>query len=40
MPTADERIVLEGYLSPAPTVQEIEDVLWAILMMPEFILVR
>ncbi len=40
MPTADERIVLEGYLSPAPTAQEIEDVLWAILMMPEFMLVR
>ena len=40
MPTADERIVLAGYLSPAPTAQEIEDVLWAILMMPEFMLVR
>ncbi|MEJ7592703.1 MAG: DUF1549 domain-containing protein [Planctomycetaceae bacterium] len=40
MPTTDERIVLEGFLSPAPTAQEIEDVLWAIFMMPEFMLVR
>jgi hypothetical protein len=40
MPTAEERAVLEGFLSPAPTAQEIEDVLWAIFMMPEFMLVR
>lgn len=39
-PTTDERSVLEGVLSPAPTSQEIEDVLWAIFMMPEFMLVR
>ena len=40
MPTAEERRILESALSPAPAAQEIEDVLWAILMMPEFILVR
>ena len=40
LPTAEERIVLENFLSPAPTAQEIEDVLWAVFMMPEFMLVR
>ncbi len=40
MPAAEERKILEGFLGPAPTAQEIEDVLWAILMMPEFMLVR
>ena len=40
MPTNEERLVLEGALGAAPAAQEIEDVLWAILMMPEFMLVR
>jgi len=40
MPTAEERSIMESALSPAPAAQEIEDVLWAILMMPEFMLVR
>ncbi len=40
MPTTEERSILESVLSPAPAAQEIEDVLWAILMMPEFMLVR
>jgi len=40
LPTAEERRILEGALGPDPVAQEIEDVLWAILMMPEFMLVR
>lgn len=39
-PTADERATLMSALSPEPTAQEIEDVLWAIFMSPEFLLVR
>lgn len=39
-PGADETRILEAALSPAPTAAEIEDVLWAIFMMPEFMLVR
>jgi len=39
-PTSDERAVLEVGLSPSPSAQEIEDVLWAIFMTPEFMLVR
>ena len=40
LPTEEERGVLDGSLSSSPTQQEIEDVLWAIFMMPEFMLVR
>ena len=39
-PVTEERIVLEAALSPAPTAEEIEDILWGIVMMPEFMLVR
>ncbi len=39
-PSADEKRILEDALSPAPAAMEIEDVLWAIFMMPEFMLVR
>ena len=40
LPTAEERAVLDESLGTSPTQQEIEDVLWAIFMMPEFMLVR
>ena len=40
LPTAEEQDILENALGPSPTAQEIEDVLWAIVMMPEFMLVR
>ena len=36
----EERTFWKTHSSPAPTAQEIEDVLWAIFMMPEFMLVR
>ena len=39
-PVTEERIVLEAALSPSPTAEEIEDILWVIVMMPEFMLVR
>ena len=39
-PLAEEKAILAESLSPQPTTQEIEDVLWAIFMMPEFFLVR
>lgn len=39
-PTADESSLLDSSLSAAPTAQEIEDVLWAIFMTPEFMLIR
>lgn len=39
-PTTDELNVLESALSPSPAAEEIEDVLWAIFMSPEFMLVR
>lgn len=38
--TAAEKALLESSLSDVPTPQEIEDVLWAIFMMPEFMLIR
>ena len=39
-PGDDERQILEASLSPQPSAQEIEDVLWAVFMMPEFLLNR
>ncbi len=39
-PTPEEKELLESSLSDKPTPQEIEDVLWAIFMMPEFMLIR
>jgi hypothetical protein len=39
-PTIDEQTMLVNSLSSPPTEQEVEDVLWAIFMMPEFLLVR
>jgi len=39
-PTSEEQAALLSALSPEPTAQEIEDVLWAIFMTPEFLLVR
>ncbi len=40
LPTVEEHGVLDNSLGASPTQQEIEDVLWAIFMMPEFMLVR
>ena len=39
-PGNDEQQILEASLSPQPSAQEIEDVLWAVFMMPEFLLNR
>lgn len=39
-PTPEEKTLLESSLSDIPAPQEIEDVLWAIFMMPEFMLIR
>ena len=39
-PTNDERTLMETSLSEKPTPQEIEDLLWAVFMMPEFMLIR
>ncbi len=39
-PTPDELQTVESFVSIQPNAQEIEDLLWAILMMPEFMLVR
>ncbi len=39
-PTPEETTLMESSLSADPTPQEIEDVLWAIFMMPEFMLIR
>lgn len=39
-PTAAESTAILELLSPEPTPQEIEDVLWAVVMTPEFLLVR
>jgi hypothetical protein len=36
----EENAILEESLSSPPTPQDIEDVLWAIFMTPEFFLVR
>ena len=39
-PTNAERSTALETLSPTPTAQEIEDLLWAVCMSPEFFLVR
>lgn len=39
-PTVEEREALSGALSTPATAHEIEDALWAIFMMPEFLVVR
>ena len=39
-PSDEERQILQAALSPQPSTQEIEDVLWALFMMPEFLLNR
>ena len=39
-PTPDELQTVESFVSIQPNAQEIEDLLWAILIMPEFMLVR
>lgn len=39
-PLPEEKAILEESLSSPPKAQEIEDVLWAIFMTPEFFLVR
>jgi hypothetical protein len=39
-PLPEEKAILNKSLSSPPTTQEIEDVLWAIFMTPEFFLVR
>lgn len=39
-PDPNERTLLEDALSVSPAPQEIEDVLWSIFMMPEFMLIR
>jgi hypothetical protein len=39
-PLPEEKAILNESLSSPPTTQEIEDVLWAIFMTPEFFLVR
>ncbi len=39
-PSTEEAVALQEMLSPDPTVQEIEDLLWAVVMTPEFLLIR
>jgi hypothetical protein len=39
-PSADERTAAAEMLGPKPTAESIQDLLWAILMLPEFQLVR
>ena len=39
-PSAEEQTIIAASLSSSPTPQELEDVLWAIFMMPEFFIVR
>jgi hypothetical protein len=39
-PNAEERAIMVDILGPQPTAQGIEDVLWMILMLPEFQIVR
>ena len=39
-PLPEEKAIVAEALSTPPTAQEIEDVLWAIFMTPEFFLVR
>ena len=39
-PTADEASVLAEAVGPSLTQQNVEDVLWSVIMLPEFHLVR
>jgi hypothetical protein len=39
-PSTEEAVALQEMLSPDPTLQEIEDLLWAVVMTPEFLLIR
>jgi Protein of unknown function (DUF1549)/Protein of unknown function (DUF1553)/Planctomycete cytochrome C len=39
-PTADERTTATAMLGPRPTSESIQDLMWAIFMLPEFQLVR
>ncbi|MCA9035879.1 MAG: DUF1549 domain-containing protein [Planctomycetaceae bacterium] len=39
-PTQEEVLAVESFLSREPSPTEIEDLLWAVFMMPEFMLVR
>lgn len=39
-PTRSELNILSDQLSPVPTALEIEDLLWTLFMMPEFLLIR
>jgi hypothetical protein len=39
-PTDNERAVLREVLGPKPTAQSVEDMLWSLLLLPEFQFVR
>ena len=39
-PTQDELLAVETFLGDQPTAEEIEDFLWSVFMMPEYLLVR
>jgi hypothetical protein len=39
-PTAEEIAAVRELMGPQPTVREIEDLFWAVFMLPEFQLVR
>lgn len=39
-PTADERSTILEALGTSPSAEQIEDVLWAVMMSPEFLLIR
>ncbi len=39
-PTEDERKAVSEFLGESPAVEDIEDFLWSVFMMPEFMLVR
>lgn len=40
LPTQEEREVLLHELGETPTTQQVEDLLWTIMMLPEFMLIR
>ena len=40
LPTSDERGAAVELLGPKPAPENVEDLLWALLMLPEFQLVR
>ncbi|NNJ25781.1 PSD1 and planctomycete cytochrome C domain-containing protein [Alienimonas chondri] len=39
-PTEEERALIGDYLGPAPDADALTDVMWALLMKPEFLLIR